>query len=157
MFTAHGLVVVFAEMAEGPRSAGVELVWLATEEIKTNRSMNIVLIDTNHKLINPDSIFQQNGLNVIELTNKKMNTNDIDRWYEYQQAQREAYEWAMYEAEKDLAVGSMTDDEREIFEQLERELFFAEDHQEDDYAKYKAALKAYNLGVAKWPILLREY
>jgi len=86
-----------------------------------------------------------------------MNTNDIDRWYEYQQAQREAYEWAMYEAEKDLAVGSMTDDEREIFEQLERELFFAEDHQEDDYAKYKAALKAYNLGVAKWPILLREY
>jgi len=71
MFTGHGVIVVFAEMAEDPRSAGVELVWLATEAIKINRSMNIVFSDTNHNPIFPNSILLKNGLNVTELINKK--------------------------------------------------------------------------------------
>ena len=86
-----------------------------------------------------------------------MSSNDIDRWYEYKQAQREAYEWAMYEAEKERAIASMTKEERKNFDRLEEELQIAEDNHEHDFTKYHAAVKAYNLCVAKWPVLLREY
>ena len=86
-----------------------------------------------------------------------MSSNDIDRWHEHEEAKQEAREWKEYEDEIEAAIASMTTDEYDTYNELLENLNFAEDHQEDDYQKYCAAIKAYNLGVAKWPILLREY
>jgi hypothetical protein len=97
-------------------------------------------------------------------------SNEIDRWYEYQEQRREAEEWQELEQQKEReiqkALQSMTEDEQTSVMCLNKKLKKArvDNSYGETYTKaaeekrsrqaiYNAVLEEFNKAVEQWPIL----